>query len=49
MKIAVTSTGPTLDDAVEARFGRCAYFLVIDPDTLGFEAIENPNLSLDFG
>ncbi len=45
MKIAVTSTGPTLDDSVEARFGRCPYFLIIDPDTLEFESLENPNIA----
>jgi len=49
MKIAVTSTGPGLDDNVEARFGRCAYFLVIDTDTKQFEAIENPNIALGGG
>ena len=49
MKIAVTSTGPTLDDNVEARFGRCPYFLIIDTDTMQFEAIENPNIALGGG
>ncbi|HDL08395.1 MAG TPA: 4Fe-4S dicluster domain-containing protein [Desulfobacteraceae bacterium] len=49
MKIAVTSTGPTLDSDVEARFGRCAYFLIIDADTMQFEAIENPNIALGGG
>ena len=49
MKIAVTSTGPTLDDNVEARFGRCAYFFVIDTDTMEYEAIENPNIALGGG
>jgi predicted Fe-Mo cluster-binding NifX family protein len=49
MKIAVTSTGPTLDDAVETRFGRCAYFLIIDPDTMEFEALSNPNITLGGG
>ena len=49
MKIAVTSTGPTLDDAVETRFGRCAYFLIIDPDTLEFEPIQNPNIAVGGG
>lgn len=44
MKIAVTSTGPTLDDTVESRFGRCAYFLIIDPDTMEYEALPNPNI-----
>lgn len=49
MKIAVTSTGPTLDDTVEARFGRCEYFLIIDPDSLNFEPIQNPNIALGGG
>jgi len=49
MKIAVTSTGPSLDDNVEARFGRCPYFLIIDTDTMQFEAIENPNIALGGG
>jgi len=49
MKIAVTSTGPSLDDNVEARFGRCPYFLIIDTDTMQYEAIENPNIALGGG
>jgi predicted Fe-Mo cluster-binding NifX family protein/ferredoxin len=49
MKIAVTSTGSTLDDNVEARFGRCPYFLIIDADTMEYEAIENPNIVLGGG
>ena len=49
MKIAVTSTGPALDDHVEARFGRCPYFLIINTDTMQFEAIENPNIALGGG
>jgi predicted Fe-Mo cluster-binding NifX family protein len=49
MKIAATSTGPTLEDEIGARFGRCAYFLIVDPDTMEFEAIPNPNLSIGEG
>lgn len=49
MKIAVSSAGQTLDDSVDARFGRCAYFLVIDPDTLEFEPIQNPNIAVGGG
>jgi len=49
MKIAVTSTGSTLDDNVEPRFGRCSYFLIIDTDTMQVEAIENPNMALGGG
>ena len=43
MRIAISSTGQTLESAVEARFGRCPYFLIINPATLEFEAIANEN------
>jgi predicted Fe-Mo cluster-binding NifX family protein len=49
MKIAISATGPNLDDTVEARFGRCPYFLVVDPATLEFEALPNPNRGLGGG
>lgn len=49
MKIAVTATGASLDAQVDPRFGRCPYFLIIDTDTMAFEAIENPNLALGGG
>ncbi len=41
MLIAVTSTGDTLDALVNERFGRCQYFLIVDPDTMKFEAVPN--------
>lgn len=49
MKIAVTVTGPHSDDHVESRFGRCAYFLIVDTETKESEALENPNIALDGG
>jgi predicted Fe-Mo cluster-binding NifX family protein len=49
MNIAVTSAGPTLDDTVDPRFGRCAFFLIIDSDTLSFEAVENSSRALGGG
>ncbi|MFC2000943.1 NifB/NifX family molybdenum-iron cluster-binding protein [Chloroflexota bacterium] len=41
MKIAISATGPTLDADVDPRFGRCQYFIIIDPDTMEFEAVNN--------
>ena len=41
MKIAITSTGESLDSSVDQRFGRCRFFLLIDPDTMDFQAISN--------
>ncbi len=43
MKIAISATGPSLDAEVDPRFGRCQYFLIIDPDTMEFEAVDNAN------
>ena len=41
MKIAVTADGPTLDSKVDLRLGRCQYFIVADPVTFEYEALEN--------
>lgn len=42
MKIAITATGNTLDSMVDPRFGRAAWFLIVETDnnTL-LEAIDN--------
>ena len=49
MKIAVCSQGDTLDSMADARFGRCAYFVIIDPGTKHHEVIKNPSLSAGHG
>jgi predicted Fe-Mo cluster-binding NifX family protein/ferredoxin len=49
MRIAVTATGPTLDDNVDPRFGRCRYFLMVDIESMKVDAMENPNLALGSG
>lgn len=41
MKIAVTSTGKDLDSPMDPRFGRAAYILIVDTDTLDFEVMDN--------
>jgi len=41
MKIAITAAGSTLDAEVDPRFGRCQYFIVADPQTMEFEAVDN--------
>ena len=43
MKIAITATGPSLDAEIDPRFGRCLYFIIVDPDTMEFDALENQN------
>ena len=41
MKIAITSTGPDLESAVDERFGRARYILITDPQANDFEVIDN--------
>jgi predicted Fe-Mo cluster-binding NifX family protein len=40
-KIAVTSTGGSMDAILSEQFGRCQYFLIVDPGTMKFEAFSN--------
>jgi predicted Fe-Mo cluster-binding NifX family protein len=41
MKICVTATAGSLDSQIDPRFGRCAYFIIVDSETMQFEAIQN--------
>jgi uncharacterized protein with ATP-grasp and redox domains/predicted Fe-Mo cluster-binding NifX family protein len=49
MKIAISATEPSLDAAVDPRFGRCAYFIVVDAEQGTFEALENTNAAAGSG
>ena len=44
MKIAVSATGKDLNCQIDPRFGRCQYFIFVDPETMKFEASENDGL-----
>jgi len=41
MKIGISATEPSLDAEIDPRFGRCRYFIIVDPETMQFEAVEN--------
>ena len=43
MKVAITSTGNTLDSTLDQRFGRCTCFVIYNTETKGIEFIPNPN------
>ena len=50
MRLAITSTGKELDSDLDLRFGRTAYFMIVDPETMKCEAVENSqNLDLPQG
>jgi predicted Fe-Mo cluster-binding NifX family protein len=41
MKLAFSSTGTSIDDQIDPRFGRCRYFVIVDSETMDFESFEN--------
>lgn len=48
-KICVTAEGDNLGSGVDPRFGRCRYFIIVNTDTMEFEAMENPNVQAGGG
>ncbi len=50
MKVAISSSGKTLESDLDPRFGRAQYFLIVDTDTSELEVKENTqNLNLPQG
>jgi predicted Fe-Mo cluster-binding NifX family protein len=41
MRICFTSQGKTMESIVDSRFGRCAWFVFVDPKTEEIEAVRN--------
>ncbi|MEM0343727.1 MAG: NifB/NifX family molybdenum-iron cluster-binding protein [Thermoplasmata archaeon] len=48
-RICVTSVGPSPDDLVDPRFGRCAYFLITEAEGENFRPVENTARGLGNG
>lgn len=49
MKVAITSSGKTLESKLDQRFGRCSFFVIYDTETKGMEFIPNPNKDVQEG
>ena len=49
MKVAISSIGKDLDSLIDPRFGRCAYFLMVETDDMGFEVFDNQSTALGGG
>jgi predicted Fe-Mo cluster-binding NifX family protein len=49
MKIAISSSGKDLNAAIDPRFGRCAYFIVVEAEDMSFKAFDNENIALGGG
>ena len=49
MKIAVTTNGKDLDAPISPIFGRCSTYILVDTETMEFEALENPAIGAPGG
>jgi predicted Fe-Mo cluster-binding NifX family protein len=43
MKIALTSVGESMDSEIDPRFGRAAFFLIVNPETMAHQFLRNLN------
>jgi predicted Fe-Mo cluster-binding NifX family protein len=44
MKVAISSSGDTLQSEVDSRFARCPYYVIYDTESENSEAIENKSV-----
>ncbi|MBN2116446.1 MAG: NifB/NifX family molybdenum-iron cluster-binding protein [Anaerolineales bacterium] len=49
MKIAISAISSDLDAAIDPRFGRAAYFVIVDTDILEWQAYPNPGANASGG
>jgi predicted Fe-Mo cluster-binding NifX family protein len=49
VKIILTADSPSITAGIDPRFGRCAYLLVVDTETMQWEAAPNPGLNASSG
>ena len=49
MKIAVSAKGGSIHAQMDERFGRCKYFIIVDSETMRFNAVMNPNIDVSGG
>jgi len=41
MKVAISAKGTELGSEVDPRFGRAAYIMIVDTESMAFEAVDN--------
>jgi predicted Fe-Mo cluster-binding NifX family protein len=46
MKVAISTIGKNLDAPIDPRFGRCAFFIIVDVDNMKFEVCSNQIIAL---
>ena len=41
MRVCLSAVSDSLDAQIDPRFGRCQYFVLVDPETMEFKVISN--------
>jgi predicted Fe-Mo cluster-binding NifX family protein len=49
MKIVISAISPDLDSVIDPRFGRAAYFVIVDTNTLEWQSYPNPGANASGG
>jgi predicted Fe-Mo cluster-binding NifX family protein len=49
MKIVISAIAPNLDSVIDPRFGRAAYFVIVDTNTMEWESHPNPAVGASGG
>jgi len=49
MDICITATSDNLDGMMDERFGRCKYFIFVDPVTMKYRAVPNTSINESSG
>lgn len=49
MKVCVSALGDNLEAQVDPRFGRAQFFIIIDTETMNFEAVSNTGINAAHG
>ncbi|MEJ2241560.1 MAG: NifB/NifX family molybdenum-iron cluster-binding protein [Candidatus Bathyarchaeota archaeon] len=49
MKICVSASSDNIDAIVDSRFGRCPYFLIVETETMDYNAILNDSINAAHG
>lgn len=49
MIIAITSTGDSPESYISEHFGRCQYFMIVNSETMQYQAVSNPGKDMQNG
>ncbi|KAA0002512.1 MAG: dinitrogenase iron-molybdenum cofactor biosynthesis protein [Thermoplasmata archaeon] len=49
MKVAVTSQTKSIDSIIDERFGRCNFFIIVEPDSMEYEVLPNEAIASSSG